>query len=136
MPTTLNPYVTLDGNCEAAARFWASILNGEVTLHRMGDSPMPVPPEAKNRIMHASIKAEGFLLMASDSMPGQTVSKGGPISLSLNFDSPSEQQRVWDALIVGGQIEMPLGDQFFGRFGMLVDKFGVRWMVHYQAPQA
>jgi PhnB protein len=135
MPIQLNPYVTLDGNCEAAVKFWASVLNGEVTLMRMGDSPMPVPPEAKQRIMHAVIKRGDMVLMASDSMPGQPVTKGGQVSLSLNFDNPQEQQTIWDALIPGGTVEMPLGDQFFGRFGMLTDKFGLRWMLHYASPK-
>ncbi|MFZ5892006.1 MAG: VOC family protein [Myxococcota bacterium] len=135
MSISINPYLTLDGNCEEAMKFWGDILNIKPEIMRMGDSPMEVPPEAKNRVMHSTLKADGFVLMASDSMLGQPVGKGGPVSLSLNFTTTEEQTRVWNRLAEGGTVTMPLGDMFWGRFGMLVDKFGIKWMLNHQPPQ-
>jgi PhnB protein len=133
MPTSLNPYVNLLGNCEEAVNFWGKALNAEVKIMRMGDSPMPVPPEAKNLVMHATVKAGNLLLMASDTMPGQAApQRGDDVSLSLGFDTKEEQQRVWDALSAGGKVTLALGDQFWGRFGMLVDKFGFHWMLNHE----
>jgi PhnB protein len=135
MQTTLNPYVAFDGDCEAAVKFWGEVLRAETTIMRMGDSPMPYPPEAKNRVMHATVRSGSLLLMASDTMPGQPFSKGGQVALSLNLARKEEQQRVWDGLLAGGKVELPLGDQFWGRFGMLVDKFGLRWMLNHESKQ-
>lgn len=133
MATTINPYVTFDGNCEQAVKFWAEVLGAELDIRRMSDGPMPIPPEAQNRVMHATVKSGALLLMASDGMPGQSTEKGGPISLSLNFSSRDEQTRVWERLAQGGAVVMQLEEQFWGRFGMLKDKFGIQWMLNLDA---
>jgi PhnB protein len=75
-------------------------------------------------------------LMASDTQPGQGVKGGNQVHLSLNFTDKDQQTAVWEKLAAGGTIVMPLGDQFFGRFGMLTDRFGIQWMLHFEsAPQ-
>jgi PhnB protein len=91
---------------------------------------MPAAPEHKNRIMHATLKVDGVNIMASDTMPGQPVKPGNTVHLSLNFTDKGEQDRVWKQLSEGGTVTMPLKDEFFGRFGMLTDKFGMSWMLH------
>lgn len=135
MATTMNPYVTLDGNCEEAVGFWTRALGASSHIMRMGDSPMPVPPEAAARVMHATIKTDHLTLMASDAMQGQSPTRGSQVAISLNFTDPAEQSRVWEKLVDGGTPVMPLADQFWGRFGMLVDRFGVSWMLNLEAPQ-
>ncbi len=136
MATTINPYVTLNGNCAEAVAFWAEALGGEAQVMRMGDSPMPVPPEAKDRVMHATIKTASLVLMASDAMTGQAAASPGIVSISLNFTDKDEQTRVWDRLAKGSTVGMPLGDQFWGRFGSLTDRFGVNWMLNHEAPRS
>lgn len=134
MSLDLHPYLNFDGRTEEAMRFYAAALGGELSIMRMGDSPMPVPPEHTNRVMHATLRGDGFSVMASDTMPGQSVTAGNGVHLSLNFPSADAQTKVWDALAEGATITMPLGEQFFGRFGVLSDKFGVSWMLHYAKP--
>jgi PhnB protein len=131
MTTTLNPYLNFDGRTEEAMKFYAEVLGAKVEIMRFGDSPMPAAPEHKNRVMHATVKTESITLMASDTMPGQPVQSGSSVHLSLNFTDKGEQQKAWDRLAAGGKVTMPLGDQFFGRFGMLTDKFGTQWMLHF-----
>jgi len=135
MNLSLNPYVTFDGNCEKAVTFWAKVLEIEPQIMRMGDSPMPVPPGSKNRVMHATLRKAGFVLMASDSMPGQPVAQGNNVSLSIAFTDKNEQTKVWEGLLENGIATMPLGDQFFGRFGMLKDQFGIHWMLICEPPK-
>ncbi len=131
MSTQLHPYLNFDGRTEEAMRFYAQAIGGELTLMRMGDSPMPVPEEVKNRIMHAGLRLPGLTLMASDSRPGEPVVNGNSVHLSLNFDSPEAQDAAWNGLTEGATVTMPLAQQFFGRFGVLTDKFGMSCMLHY-----
>lgn len=98
MSTTINPYVTLNGTCAEAVAFWAAALKGDAQVMRMGDSPIEVAPEHKDRVMHAAIRAGSLLLMASDSMPQHPVPDGGNVSISLNFTDKDEQTRVWNEL--------------------------------------
>lgn len=133
MATTMNPYVTLNGNCAEAVKFWSDALGATSHIMRMGDSPMPVPPEAKDRVMHATIKTDSLIFMASDGMGGPAPAPGSQVSISLNFTEKDEQTRVWERLSKGGTITMPLGDQFWGRFGVLTDRFGIQWMLNHEA---
>lgn len=130
----LNPYLSFNGNCEAAFRFYAEHLGGNIVeLHRYAGSPMAeqCPPEWQEKIMHAQLALDGQTLMASDGMgPGAAAPIKG-ISLSLNFDDPADAERVFTALAQGATVEMPLQQTFWARrFGMLIDQFGVPWMVN------
>ena len=129
--TSLHPYLNFDGKTEEAMKFYAEALNAKLEIMRFGDSPMPTTPENKNRVMHATVKTEGLNLMASDTQPGQPATNGNTVHLSLNFTDKAEQDRVWGKLSAGGKVVMPLKDEFFGRFGMFVDRFGMSWMLHY-----
>ncbi|MDO4224919.1 MAG: VOC family protein, partial [Bergeyella zoohelcum] len=51
--------------------------------------------------------------------------------VSITTESKAEADRLFTALSENGEIEMPIGDQFFGYFGSFQDQFGVRWMVHF-----
>ena len=131
----LHPYLNFDGKTEEAMKFYSECLGGKLEIMRFGDSPQPGPPEAKNRVMHSTIKTDTLTLMASDTMPGQPFEKGSQCSLSLNFSSKDELQRTWDKFSKNGsQVTMPLGEQFFGTFGMIKDKYGCSWMFHFATP--
>ena len=49
-------YLTFGGQCEEALNFYKTALGGEILqVSRMGDSPMEVAPNLKNKIMHAQL---------------------------------------------------------------------------------
>jgi hypothetical protein len=61
---------------------------------------------------------------------GQEGSSFGGFSLSLAVATESESDRAFAALAEGGQVQMPLTKTFWSaRFGMLIDRFGIGWMV-------
>ena len=133
----ITPYLTFNGNCRQAMTFYKDILGGDLELMDFASSPMEVPDEAKNYIMHAILTTNSFTLMASDTMPNQAVTNGNSVSLSINCQSVDEINQLFNSLSDGGEITMPLEDTFWGaRFGMLTDKFGTCWMFNYDYPQA
>ena len=134
MPKRMNPYLNFDGNCADAMRFYASVFGGEATIMRFSDAPMPPAPGTEQRTMHAALPVGDTTLMASDTMPGMPFSPGTNVHLSLAFDDEDEQTRIYQALVAGGSADMPLAQQFFGRFGALTDRFGVKWMLIVEAP--
>jgi PhnB protein len=131
----VEPYLNFDGRCEEALDFYRSALGAEVTmLMRYNDSPEPcapgmVPPGAENKVMHASFRIGESTLMASDChCQGKTSFEG--FSLSITAPTASVADRLFGELAHSGQIKMPLGKTFFSeRFGVVVDKFGVSWMI-------
>jgi len=138
--TQINAYLAFDGNCREAMTFYHQCLGGELEIKTFEDSPMAekMPPEKQQQVMHANIKKDGLVLMASDGggMSG-VLTKGNTISLSLNCSSDQEIEEYFAKLSVGGKIVLPLADQFWGaKFGMLTDKFGMDWMLNFDKNQS
>lgn len=127
------PYLNFNGNAGEALAFYSKALNGQVVFQQsFGDSPMETPADYKDKVMHATFQAGALSFMVSDAMPGQPVSGGTNISLSLNFSSVEEIEKTFAALAEGAQVTMPLQDTFWGaRFGMLTDRFGINWMFNH-----
>jgi PhnB protein len=91
-------------------------------------------PAMKDKIIHARIRIGDTILMGSDSPPDRFEQPQG-LSLSLAANTPADAERLFQALSAGGQVQMPIAQSFFAeRFGMLVDKFGIPWMVVCQKP--
>jgi PhnB protein len=129
----LDTYLTFDGNCADAMRFYQRTLGGKLDLMTHAQSPMAAqtPPGSENRIMHARLALDGRLLMASDAMVGRPYEGMKGFSLSLIYPTVAEAQRVFKALAEGGRVIMPLDKTFWAKaFGMLVDRFGTPWMVN------
>ncbi|HYV90451.1 MAG TPA: glyoxalase/bleomycin resistance/extradiol dioxygenase family protein [Chitinophagales bacterium] len=126
---TLNPYIHFPGNCEEALNFYKQCLGGEVKFRYFGDSPMQVAEEHRKKIVHAEFHFDGNMLMASDSLPDHKIVAGNNFGLSIILKDILQMDSIFSQLAAGGEITMPLQDTFWdARFGMLTDKFGIRWM--------
>lgn len=139
--TTVNIYLTFNGNCEEAFNFYKSVFGGEFPyLGRFKDMPpqpgQKVMPESDgNKIMHVSLPvSKETVLMGSDT-GGEWASsfkQGNNFSISINAESKDAADRFFKELSSGGQAIMPMNHTFWGSyFGMLTDKFGINWMVSY-----
>ena len=134
--TTVNPYLTFDGNCREAMEFYKDALNGNLHTMPFGDAPMEVAEEHKNRVMHATLTFANAVIMASDNMPEQTVTHGNGSSISIAATDVEEGERYFNNLSKGGTVVMPYEKTFWGaKFGMCVDKFGVQWMINCELSQ-
>ena len=134
----VQPYLFFDGRCEEAIEFYRELLGAKVEMMmRFKESPEKNPncmPSDENKIMHASFKIGDSMVMGSDGMAnGKPDFKG--FSLSITANNEADADKMFNALADGGQVQMPLGKTFFSpRFGMVADRFGVRWMVIVAAP--
>lgn len=136
----VEPYLFFDGRCEEALEFYRGSLGAEiVALMRFSDAPAdagpppegstPPPAGAGDKVMHATFKIGDTTLMASDGNCGGKPRFEG-VSLSLSVADDTTAERLFAALADGGQVQLPIGPSFFAtRFGMVVDRFGVGWMV-------
>ncbi|MFA6546105.1 MAG: VOC family protein [Limisphaerales bacterium] len=132
----IQPYLTFRGRCDEAIEFYRQALDASVEMvMRFKDSPEPLPPGAltpdwENKIMHASLRIGEVSLMLSDGCPLEREGGFQGFSLSLTVGNEAEAGRVFAALSQTGKVNMPLGRTFWSPcFGMVEDKFGVRWMV-------
>jgi PhnB protein len=129
----LNPYLTFNGRCEAAFKFYEKVLGGKIdAMMTYGSSPMAeqTSPEWHNKIMHARMTVGDKMLMASDAPPDRYEAMKG-IMVTLGIDEPGEAERIFHALSENGTVQMPIQETFWARrFGMLVDQFGTPWMIN------
>ena len=139
---TLNPYLNFAGNTEEAFTFYRSVFGGDfTTLQRFKDTPEAgrVPEKEKDMLMHVSLPVgKGNSLMATDALDsmGHKLIVGNNIQLSLEAESKDEAEKLFKGLSAGGKVTMPLKDTFWGAyFGMLVDRFGIQWLVNYTHPK-
>ncbi len=89
-----------------------------------------VPPEWRNKIMHATLEVGGEPLMASDASPQHYQHPQG-FSVSLTIDKVADAERIFQAFAENGQVMMPLEQTFWAaRFGMVRDRFGIPWMIN------
>ena len=131
----VQPYLFFDGRCEEAVEFYRKTLGAEVQmLMRYSESPKPhqpgmVAPGSENKVMHMSLRIGDSIVLGSDGRNTGKPSFQG-FSLSLSVANDAEAERLFGALSAGGQVHVPLTKTFFSsRFGMLVDRFGVGWMI-------
>ncbi len=130
MPS-LNPYVSFRDNAREAMEFYQSVLGGELDVMTFENVEMEHDPAENHLIMHAHLSTpDGFILMASDTPSSMEYSAPAGFSVSLSGDDDVKLRGYWDGLAEGATITMPLSvPEWGGHFGMLVDKFGVPWMV-------
>jgi PhnB protein len=131
MPREITPYLMFDGNCREAMTFYQQVLGGKLDVMTYGQSDPKAPAEDKDKVIHARLENGPTVIMASDQGKGYTVKDGDDVWLSLQCGPAKEVDELYAKLSAGGQTPQPPSDMFWGsRFGMLVDKFGVQWMVN------
>lgn len=135
----LNPYLLFNGQCEEAFKFYEKCLGGKIeAMFTFGGSPMAqqVPAEWGSKVMHACLKIDGMSLLGSDPPPGRYQQPQG-FSVSLSVKEPAETERIFNALAENGTVQMPIQKTFWSvRFGMLVDQFGIPWILNCEQAAA
>ncbi len=132
----ISPYIAFKGNCRQAIEFYKSALGAEVLfLQTVGESPMSDRGPAEN-IMHCSMKIGDSTVMVCDDPSPEAPEKAGNMSLAIGLSDPAKAKQLFDNLSQDGSVIMPLDKTFWAAaFGMVTDKFGVRWMVNCDAPK-
>lgn len=128
-------YLSFNGTCADAMRFYESALDGKLeAVIRNADMPCgaQTPAEHSQLIMHARLVLDGNgMLYAGDCPPGMPYQGIKGVSLTLNYDTVEQAQRVFGALAEGGTITMAMQPAFWAKaWGMLVDRFGTPWIVN------
>lgn len=129
----VNPYLTFNGQCEAAFKFYERALGAKIEAQMtFAGTPAEqhVPAEWRSKIIHARLTIEGQVLMGSDAPPDRYQPPTG-ISISLSIKDPKEAEQKFNALAEKGTVQMPIQETFWAtRFGSVTDQFGIPWMIN------
>ena len=127
----LTPYLLFDGHCREAMEFYSSCFGGELTVTKVKDSPVKdrMPTVQHEKVIHARLRSRNVEISASDWLrPDRTAIRGNTVCLFLSGGTLRELKALFEKLSEGAELTDPLTEQFFGTYGALNDKFGVRWM--------
>ena len=132
----IKPYISFQGNCAEAIKFYTDALGGEVLfVQTYGESPMKGMAQ-DDQIMHCTIKIGDSHIMACDNPQGQPAATGSNISLAMSSKDVATTESAFEKMAEGGTVTMPIQETFWAeRFGMLTDKFGINWMFNCDKPQ-
>lgn len=134
--TTSNVYLDSNGDCEKAFNFYKSIFGSEFSsIVRFSDIPQnelySTSAVSENKIKYVSLPVGNSILMGSDcdaKLPALSMQSNHLISIYA--DSKAEADEIYFSLVAEGKVIIPLGEAFWGEyFGILIDKFGISWMV-------
>ena len=129
--TALTPYLLFDGHCREAMEFYCSCFGGELTVTKVKDSPVKdrMPTVQHEKVIHARLRSRNVEISASDWLRlDRTPIRGNTVCLFLSGGTLRELKALFEKLSEGAELTDPLTEQFFGTYGALNDKFGVRWM--------
>ncbi len=133
---TTNTYLNFDGNCRRAMTFYGQCFQtqpGFTTFADVPDAVGELATTAPDRILHSELASGPVVLMGSDAPPGSPFHQGNNFSISISCESLAEMERLFAAFSENGKVTMPMHDAFWGgRFGMLIDQFGVSWMFSFR----
>jgi len=132
----LRAQLNFGGNCEEAFRFYEKHLGGKITM-MIDQSSLPNAPQGGSKaIIHARMIIGDSELVGND-VPTQTFKRITSAYLNLTVDSAQEAERVYAVLSEGGEVYIPLEENFFAtRFSQLRDRFGVAWSIVHERPRA
>lgn len=128
---TLTPYLLFDGTCHEAMEFYKTVFGGELTLTKVKDSPAKDHMRAfqQDKTINARLRSGAIEISASDwLMLNRPRIPGNTVCLYLSGGTPEELKALFAKLSDGADVTDPLKEMFFGAYGALNDKFGVRWM--------
>lgn len=133
-----NIYLNFQGNTEEAFNHYRTVFKTDwaAPIMKMGDMPpqegMPELSDAeKNMVMHVSLPILGGTnIMGTDMLEsmGHKLIIGNNTTISLELDSKEEADRIYNALSDGGTDCVAPHDEFWGYWGVCLDRFGIRWM--------
>ena len=106
---------------------------------RFKDTPQGPSMSAadQEKIMHMSLPiGKSSVLMGTDTLEsmGHTLTEGNNFHIAVSPESKEEADKIFNGLAAGGKVIVPMEQAQWGAyFGMLKDKFGIQWMVNYDA---
>lgn len=130
MSSSLSPYLSFRAEARQAMEFYRSVLGGELNVVTFGDYGQA--EGGADLVMHASlVTPAGYTIFAADTPPTMPFTEGSRITICLAGDDAEELRGYFRGLAEDGEIKMPLQVQVWGdEFGLLVDRFGISWMVN------
>ena len=136
----INPHINFNGNAEEAFTFYKSVFGGAFAkIIRFKDLKSPeysVAEDEADKLMHIALPIGNNVLIGNDvpAFMGKVNENENRSKISVSAESREEADKLFNGLAEGGSVEVPMEDNAEGPcFGMFRDKFGIEWIVEFNA---
>lgn len=128
MKQQIGPYINFQGRAREAMELYHSILGGNLELFAVDEHGTPRPAQPGDRIQHARLAGDGFLVIGSDGHPAYPATTGDNLAIVLVGSDSAAMQTAFGKLAEGGEVKMPLTQgPWGGAAAWLKDRFGINW---------
>ncbi|TCI21329.1 VOC family protein [Exiguobacterium sp. SL-9] len=117
------PCIWFEGDVEAIAEWYASTFPDSFVDYttKLADTP-----SGETTVVTVSLSGQFFQLLGA----GQLKERNPSISYMITFPTSEEVETLWNKLVDGADVLMPLDTYDFSeRYGWLTDKHGVSWQI-------
>lgn len=132
---TIQAYLTFNGNCRVAMKFYQKCLGGELLLQWAGESPLSsrMPTKMKKLIVHSVLHGKSVCITGTDMATDDRLKKGNTVALLINCSSERELRAIYKKLSAGGRQTQPAKKTHWGAlFATLTDKYKNHWLLNYK----
>lgn len=138
---TIHPWINFNGNAFDAFTFYKSVFGREFTkiirLKDLASAEFPVSEVDAEKLMLIALPIGAHTVLMGNDVPtfmGTVNENENRSKISVSTESREEADAIFNGLSAGGQIEAPIGESPWGTyFGMFRDKYGIEWMVEFEA---
>jgi PhnB protein len=137
----INPWINFNGNAEQAFTFYKSVFGGEfgkiIRFKDLESAEFQVAENEKNKIMRIALPIGKHSMLIANDVPefmGRVNESENRSKISVSAESREDADKIFNGLSAGGDIEGPIGDTPWGTYaGMFRDKYGIEWIVEFDA---
>lgn len=137
----INFYINFNGNVEEVFNFYKLVFGGEFVwivcfkdMGNMGNVEFLFVDYEVDKIMYIVLLIGFNVLMGNDvfEFMGCINERENCFKIFIGVISCEEVDRLYNGFLVGGEVEMLIGDSLWGfYFVMFCDKYGIEWMIDY-----
>ncbi|MFA6277708.1 MAG: VOC family protein [Pedobacter sp.] len=127
-------YLTFSGNCRKAMTFYQHCLGGDLSFQTIGETPLSaeMTDEMKGYVVQATLTKEELILVGTDLVADEGLTKGNAVSLLLNCTSEEELKAYYAKLSVGATATQAIEVNFWDTLvASVTDVFGNNWLLNY-----
>ncbi len=128
----IQSYLSFNGNCQEAFNFYQKIFGGEIiNKETYENKEVDIPDHYRNKLQHAELKGKGFHFMGYDASPDTPLTSGTNIQMSVDVETKSEVDEIFDALSKSGRVHTPLQETSWNAYyGRCSDQYNIDWMIN------
>jgi PhnB protein len=125
------PYLTFENSLEVA-NYYKDVFEGEIVYVMLGKDMPKCPEEDLEKVVHLELKIQDHFIYLADG-PDKPSDQS---ILLLDYKDLEVMKVAFEKMKLGSKVIQEMHDTFWGAiYGVLKDKYGMKWEFHFMKPK-